>query len=88
MTRTAPKQKTYEELLVIAASAKRIDEDTFEFPSKSRKDHCWYVNVTLKTCRDLEGKGCPSLYYHGNCYHLSAAGLVLDLLRRFQTPNE
>lgn len=86
--RTKPKEKTYEELVVIAATAKRIDEDTFEFPSKSRKGHYWYVNVTMKTCRDLEGKGCPALFYYGNCYHLQAAGVILNLLRRFLTPNE
>jgi hypothetical protein len=88
VTRLKPKERTYTQLITIAASAKRINEDTFAVPSEHDPERIWYVNIILRTCRDKDGKGCPALYYYGDCYHLQSVAVLLDVLKRWINSNE
>ena len=77
------KQKTQLELLLIAITAKRVNDDTFMVPSDSDKSKMWYVDIKLKTCRDQNGNGCPFLYYYHECKHRQAVEMILKLLENW-----
>jgi hypothetical protein len=80
------KIRTKEELLIIAMTATRYDEDCFDIPSESTPDRVWRVNVVKRFCRDHDGKGCIPMLNYYTCKHYEAALVAIEYLNQWSVP--
>jgi hypothetical protein len=85
---STPKPKDAITLIKLALLTRRLNDNIFVIPSESNESKQWYVDISVHTCRDQVGNGCPAKYYYGTCKHELTVEMILQMIDQWTVNHE